>query len=53
VHGGRLLASYKDGRATAGYLDDYAFLGEALIELLQTRWRSRDLEFARALADAC
>ena len=52
-HGGRLLASYKDGRAhLQAYLDDYAFLGEALIELLQTRWRSRDLEFARALADA-
>jgi hypothetical protein len=50
---GRLLATYKDGRAHLdAYLDDYAFLAEALIELLQTRWRSRDLEFARALADA-
>jgi uncharacterized protein YyaL (SSP411 family) len=50
---GRLLATYKDGRAHLGaYLDDYAFLGEALLELLQTRWRSRDLDFARALADA-
>jgi uncharacterized protein YyaL (SSP411 family) len=51
--GGRLLATWKDGRAhLPAYLDDYAFLGEALIELLQTRWRSRDLDFARALADA-
>jgi hypothetical protein len=49
---GRLLASYKDGRAhLQAYLDDYAFLGEALVELLQVRWRSRDLHFARALAE--
>jgi uncharacterized protein YyaL (SSP411 family) len=48
----RLLASYKDGRAhLPAYLDDYAFLADALLELLQTRWRSADLEFARALAD--
>jgi uncharacterized protein YyaL (SSP411 family) len=47
---GRLLASYKDGRAhLPAYLDDYAFLADALLELLQTRWRSADLEFARAL----
>ena len=46
---GRLLATYKDGRAhLPAYLDDYAFLADALLELLQTRWRSRDLEFARA-----
>jgi uncharacterized protein YyaL (SSP411 family) len=50
---GRLLATYKDGRAHLhAYLDDYAFLAEAILDLLQTRWRSRDLEFARALADA-
>jgi uncharacterized protein len=50
---GRLLATYKDGRAhLQAYLDDYAFLAEALLDLLQTRWRSRDLEFARALADS-
>jgi len=49
---GRLLASYKDGRAhLPAYLDDYAFLADALLELLQTRWRSADLEFARALTD--
>ncbi|HEY2145021.1 MAG TPA: thioredoxin domain-containing protein, partial [Steroidobacteraceae bacterium] len=49
---GRLLAAYKDGRAhLPAYLDDYAFLVDALLELLQTRWRSSDLAFARQLAD--
>jgi uncharacterized protein YyaL (SSP411 family) len=48
---GRLLATYKDGRAhLPAYLDDYAFLADALLELLQTRWRSSDLEFACQLA---
>ena len=50
---GRLLATYKDGRAhLPAYLDDYAFLVDALLELLQTRWRSSDLAFARELTDA-
>jgi uncharacterized protein len=50
---GRLLATYKDGRAhLPAYLDDYAFLADALLELLQARWRDRDLEFARTLAEA-
>ena len=49
---GRLLATYKDGRAhLPAYLDDYAFLADALLELLQTRWRSSDLHFARQLTD--
>jgi hypothetical protein len=49
---GRLLATYKDGRAhLPAYLDDYAFLIDGLLELLQARWRSSDLEFARQLAD--
>ena len=48
----RLLATYKDGRAhLPAYLDDYAFLADALLELLQTRWRSSDLDFARQLTD--
>ncbi len=47
---GRLLATAKDGRAhLPAYLDDYAFLADALLELLQTRWRSSDLSFAREL----
>jgi uncharacterized protein len=49
---GRLLAAYKDGRAhLPAYLDDYAFLADALLELLQTRWRDRDFKFAQALTD--
>jgi uncharacterized protein YyaL (SSP411 family) len=49
---GRLLATYKDGRAhLSAYLDDYAFLADALLELLQSRWRSSDLEFARQLLE--
>jgi uncharacterized protein YyaL (SSP411 family) len=51
--GGRLLAVHKDGQSRfAAYLDDYAFLLDALIELLQTRWRSSDLQLATTLADA-
>jgi hypothetical protein len=49
---GRLLATCKDGSAHLNaYLDDYAFLLEALIELMQAEFRTTDLEFARALAD--
>ncbi len=49
---GRLLASWKDGRARLpAYLDDYAFLLDALLELLQLRWRRTDLEFAVELAE--
>ena len=50
---GRLLAVYNGGRARfEGYLDDYAFLGSGVLELLQCRWRTQDLTFARQLADA-
>jgi uncharacterized protein YyaL (SSP411 family) len=49
---GRLLATYKDGKAHLNaYLDDYAFLVDALLELLQTRWRREDLDLALDLAD--
>ncbi|HWK75419.1 MAG TPA: thioredoxin domain-containing protein [Povalibacter sp.] len=49
---GRLLAVYKDGQARfPAYLDDYAFLLDGLLELLQTRWRGEDLQFAIELAD--
>ena len=49
---GRLRVSYKDGRADIpGYLDDYAFLLDGLLELLQVRWDSHMLLFATELAD--
>ena len=49
---GRLLACYKDGRARfPAYLDDYAFLADGLLELLQVRWRTGDLALACELAD--
>jgi len=48
----RLLATFKDGRARFdAYLDDYAFLLDATIELLQARWSSEHLEFATWLAN--
>ena len=49
---GRLLASYKDGEARfPAYLDDHAFLIDALLELLQTRWDTTQLKFATQIAD--
>ncbi len=49
---GRLLASYKDGEARfPAYLDDHAFLLDALLELLQARWSTEHLQFAVTLAD--
>ncbi len=49
---GRLLASYKDGKARfPAYLDDHAFLVDALLELLQSRWDTSHLEFAIEIAD--
>lgn len=49
---GRLLATCKDEQAhLAAYLDDYAFLIDGILELLQVRWRDGDLDFAIQLAD--
>jgi uncharacterized protein YyaL (SSP411 family) len=55
-------AAWRDGRLFAkagddasrfpGYLDDHAFLLDALIECLQCRWNARDLHWALQLADA-
>ena len=50
---GRLLATYKDGRAHLNaYLDDHAFLLAALLELMQSCFRREDLQFAQELAEA-
>jgi len=50
---GLLFAAWKDGSARfPAYLDDHAFLLDALLETLQSRFRSEDLEFACGLADA-
>ena len=49
----RLLATYKDGRAHLNaYLDDHAFLLAALLELMQSAFRSQDLDWAIVVADA-
>jgi uncharacterized protein YyaL (SSP411 family) len=49
----RLLATYKDGRAHLNaYVDDYAFLLAATLEMLQAEFRKPDLEFATGIADA-
>jgi uncharacterized protein YyaL (SSP411 family) len=48
----RLLATCKDGRAHLNaYLDDHAFMLDALLELIQAEFRSVDLRFAQELAD--
>jgi uncharacterized protein YyaL (SSP411 family) len=49
---GRLLATYKDGRAHLdAYLDDYAFLLAAILEVLQADFDADDLAWAAALGD--
>jgi uncharacterized protein YyaL (SSP411 family) len=52
IHDNRLLATYKDGRARFNaYLDDYAYLLDAILELLQARWNAGHLRFAVWLAE--
>ena len=49
---GRLLATSKGEHAHLNaYLDDYVYLIDALLELLQARWRDGDLDFAVELAE--
>lgn len=49
----RLLASSLDGAAhLSAYLDDYAFLIDAILALLAVRFRAADLRWATQLADA-
>jgi uncharacterized protein YyaL (SSP411 family) len=50
---GELYASWKGGSARfPAYLDDHAFLLDALIEAMQARFRVEDLRFACDVADA-
>jgi hypothetical protein len=52
IRDGRLLASHKDGDSRlSAYLDDHAFLVDALLHLLQARWSGRHLDMAIRLAD--
>ena len=49
---GRLYASHARGETKfAAYLDDHAFLLDALLAMLQLRWKRRDLDWAIMLAD--
>ncbi len=49
---GRLLRSYKDGRAQLnGYLEDYACLIDGLIQLYQTTFEARWLQEALSLTE--
>ncbi len=48
----RLYAVHAQGETQfPAYLDDHAFLLDACLSLLQTRWRDHDLALATALAD--
>ncbi len=50
---GRLYAKAGDDSARfPAYLDDYAFLLDALLECLQCRWSDRDIAWAIQIADA-
>jgi len=49
---GRLLASSKDGVSHLNaYLDDYAYLAQALLEMLQLRWRNEDARWLREILE--
>ncbi len=50
---GRLYASHAGGAPRLnGYLDDHAFLLDALLELMQAHYRPADMAWARELAEA-
>ena len=49
---GKLLATYREGKAHLNaYLDDYAFLIDAILAFLQCRWNQKWLDMAIQLAD--
>ena len=50
---GHLFAVLAQGKARfPAYLDDHAFLLDALLAMLQLRWKLRDLDWAISLAEA-
>jgi hypothetical protein len=50
---GRLHASYANGEARLNaYLDDHAFLLDALLELMQAHYRPQDMAWAQEIAEA-
>jgi len=52
-HNNRLLASYKDGNAQLNaYLDDYAYLLQSLLELLQNQWSNQNYLWAKEIANS-
>lgn len=49
---GRLFATYRKGKAHINaYLDDYAFLIDAILTFLQCRWQAKWFDLAIQLAD--
>jgi len=49
----RLLATFREQQARLnGYLDDYAFMAEGILELLQADWKTSDLKMLELLCDA-
>lgn len=49
---GRLYACWRHGQARLmAYLDDYAYLLDALLELMQAHFRTQDLAWAQQLAE--
>jgi hypothetical protein len=50
---GRLLVTSKGSVSHLNaYLDDYAYLANALLEMLQVRWRNEDVAWLREILDA-
>lgn len=49
----RLLRTQKNGKSISGFLDDYAFMIEALINLYQVTFKIEYLHQAKALAETC
>ncbi|WP_317931272.1 thioredoxin domain-containing protein [Halioxenophilus sp. WMMB6] len=51
-HQGRLYATWRDGQVKVlGFLDDYAFMMDALLECLESQWRDQDFKLLVEIAD--